>query len=83
MSSFEQRKMHHLFSISVAPALFLLVTALLHLPVSPSHATSTNASIFSNNYGDPSHPLCKRHIQVNADSKTDKICMMTTRLACN
>ena len=55
------------FSATSAPA-FMLGAALLLVPVSPSHAV--DPSIFTNDYGDPFHPLCERHIQVSPDGKT-------------
>lgn len=53
---------------SHAPASILLGTALLFLPLQSSHAV--DASVFTNDYGDPLHPLCERHIQVSKDVKT-------------
>jgi hypothetical protein len=46
------------------PMLSLLLSAILVLP-----ANALEASIFTNDYGDPFHPLCKRHIDVSADGK--------------
>jgi hypothetical protein len=48
------------------PLCSLFVSA--SLAVLPAHAV--NPSIFTNDYSDPFHPLCERHIQVDDGGKT-------------
>jgi hypothetical protein len=54
----EWKKLHIIVS------LFLSVSLVAY----PAHAF--DPSIFTNDYADPFHPLCKRHIEVSANGKT-------------
>lgn len=48
------------------PMLPLLLTGLIALPAN----AVVDGRVYTNDYSDPFHPLCKRHIQVERDAKT-------------
>jgi hypothetical protein len=54
--------MHPTHQRLLVPALSLLLSAALAFP-----ALAFDASIYTNDYGDPFHPLCKRRIEVSTD----------------
>lgn len=59
----ETMKCMQVSGLSIMMGLFLFLAQ-------PAMAASIDASIYTNDYNDPLHPLCKRHIEVATDGTT-------------